>query len=109
MSQDENYTSQTTRVYTQYDIDRPPPHPGNEWTRFVCISDTHSHKFNVPKGDVLLHSGDLSSWGYAPQIETTVKWLEGLPHPVKMYACQFVHFTNDTNACYIVSLQETMM
>ncbi|KIP08864.1 hypothetical protein PHLGIDRAFT_23270 [Phlebiopsis gigantea 11061_1 CR5-6] len=84
MSQEDTYSSPTAYVYTRYDIDKPPPHPGKEWTRFICISDTHSRRYKVPNGDVLLHSGDLSSWGYAPQIETTIKWLEGLPHPVKI-------------------------
>lgn len=61
-----------------------PPHPGRNWTRFVCISDTHSSLFPVPEGDVLLHAGDLSSWGYPKQLEDTITWLKSLSHPVKM-------------------------
>ena len=61
-----------------------PPHPGPGWTRFVCISDTHSRKYRVPSGDVLLHAGDLSSWGHPPQLATTIEWLKSLDHPVKM-------------------------
>jgi len=76
--------SSSSRVYLSYDIRNPPPHPGDSWTRFVCISDTHSSRFVVPPGDVLLHSGDLSSWGYFPQLSKTVNWLKGLPHPVKI-------------------------
>ena len=72
------------QVYTEYDPADPPPHPGPAWTRFVCISDTHSKTCSVPEGDALLHAGDLSSWGYVPQLETTVEWLAGLPHPIKM-------------------------
>ncbi|KAG6897840.1 hypothetical protein C0992_010328 [Termitomyces sp. T32_za158] len=62
----------------------PPPHPGSGWTRFVCISDTHSRPFPVPDGDVLLHSGDLSSWGYPSQVDMTLKWLQELNHPAKI-------------------------
>ena len=85
------YTGETSRVYTKYEISCPPPHPGPAWTRFVCISDNHSETFNVPPGDVLLHSGDLSSWGYVDQLEETIQWLIGLPHPVKVY----VTFSNN--------------
>lgn len=82
-------SSNDTRVYLNYDIDNPPPHPGSEWTRFVCLSDTHSDIYPVPNGDVLLHSGDLSSWGYLPQLQKTMNWLKTLPHPVKMYVCHW--------------------
>ncbi|GJE96952.1 metallophosphatase domain-containing protein [Phanerochaete sordida] len=80
----DNYTSSTANVYVTYDLDAPPEHPGPEWTRFVCISDTHSRKFKVPDGDVLLHSGDISSWGYLVQVEAGMKWIESLPHRIKV-------------------------
>lgn len=78
-------TKPTSQVYTSYDTTNPPKHPGHGWTRFVCISDTHSKECFVPPGDILLHSGDLSSWGYPDQLEKTLEWLESLPHPAKMY------------------------
>jgi hypothetical protein len=61
-----------------------PAHPGPGWTRFVCVSDTHSRKYRVPSGDVLLHGGDLSSWGHPLELATTIEWLKSLDHPVKM-------------------------
>ncbi|KAI6164301.1 Metallo-dependent phosphatase-like protein [Pisolithus thermaeus] len=61
-----------------------PPHPGPGWTRFVCISDTHSGIFRLPPGDVLLHAGDLSSYGALPQLTRTIDWLKSLEHPVKI-------------------------
>ncbi|KAG8829668.1 hypothetical protein FRC18_009163 [Serendipita sp. 400] len=30
------------------------------WTRFICMSDAHCNTFEVPEGDILLHSGDLN-------------------------------------------------
>ena len=73
-------------VHTSYSPSEPPPHPGAGWTRFVCISDTHSRKFkHIPPGDVLLHAGDLSSWGMYKQLETTINWLKELPHELKVY------------------------
>ncbi|TCD62954.1 hypothetical protein EIP91_006185 [Steccherinum ochraceum] len=74
----------TAVVYRDYNIGDPPPRPGPEWTRFVCISDTHSRTFAVPPGDVLLHGGDLTNTGTYAQLELTVHWLENLPHPKKI-------------------------
>lgn len=77
--------SKDARVYLHYDVENPPPSPGDDWTRFICLSDTHSNIYPVPDGDVLLHSGDLSSWGHLSQLKRTMTWLTSLPHPVKMY------------------------
>lgn len=76
-------TSANFVVHDHYG-DKVPRHPGQGWTRFVCISDTHSKKFVVPAGDVLIHAGDLCSWGSVKQLKVTVDWLLTLPHPAKM-------------------------
>ncbi|TFY62358.1 hypothetical protein EVJ58_g3907 [Rhodofomes roseus] len=76
--------SATTAVYVKYDPQDPPPHPGLSWTRFVCISDTHSHAYRVPPGDILLHAGDLSAGGAFKRLRVTLNWLKTLPHPVKI-------------------------
>ncbi|OSX65378.1 hypothetical protein POSPLADRAFT_1135977 [Postia placenta MAD-698-R-SB12] len=76
--------SPTATVHLTYDPNSPPPHPGPTHTRFVCISDTHSHVYPVPHGDVLLHSGDLCMRGQLKHLQTTVDWLKGLPHPAKI-------------------------
>jgi hypothetical protein len=75
--------SPTCVVHTSYDASAPPPQRAG-WTRFVCVSDTHSRTFTVPAGDVLLHAGDLTNTGTLPEMRTTVEWLAALPHPVKM-------------------------
>lgn len=74
----------TAIVHLNYDIECPPEVPSNQWTRFVCISDTHGHVFAVPPGDVLLHSGDLTNTGRLSDFQRTIEWLSGLPHPTKM-------------------------
>lgn len=84
-------------------LDKICDHPGDGWTRFVCISDNHSRKFDVPSGDVLLHAGDLSSWGEYKQLEKTVKWLETLDHPTKMYT--ICYFDPRRNSNFIASRQ----
>ncbi|CDO68638.1 hypothetical protein BN946_scf184996.g69 [Trametes cinnabarina] len=72
-------------VHASYDLTFLPKHPGEGWTRFVCISDTHSHLFHVPPGDVLLHAGDLSRHGTLKDLEVTLNWMKGLPHPAKFF------------------------
>ncbi|TFK32536.1 Metallo-dependent phosphatase-like protein [Crucibulum laeve] len=80
-----NLSTSSSQVYVQYDSTNLPPHPGKSSTRFVCISDTHSRtSYFVPPGDILLHAGDLSSWGYPDQMEKTLSWLASLPHSVKI-------------------------
>jgi hypothetical protein len=74
----------SVRVYDVYDDENPPPHPGAGWTRFVCLSDTHSRRFPVPPGDVLLHSGDLSAHGTIHALRKTMDWLRELEHPAKV-------------------------
>jgi hypothetical protein len=96
------FSTPCASVYTDYDTANPPPHPSpalsdsqtfinpkDRWTRFVCISDTHSHtrlyaQLNLPPGDVLVHAGDLSSWGEPEQVLETLNWLKQLDYPVKM-------------------------
>ncbi|KAJ8507169.1 hypothetical protein ONZ45_g10421 [Pleurotus djamor] len=71
------------KAYTNYE--EAPAHPGDGWTRFVCLSDTHSRVFTqIPTGDVLIHAGDLSSWGYTAHLEETIDWLKTLDHPIKL-------------------------
>jgi predicted phosphohydrolase len=75
-------------VYLEYKPNLLPPKPSGiqdeRWTRFVCLSDTHAHTFDVPDGDVLLHAGDLTNLGAVSEFEKTMEWLYALPHGVKM-------------------------
>lgn len=45
--------------------------------KIVCISDTHGkHKgLDLPDGDMLMHAGDFSSFGYKHEVESFTKWL----------------------------------
>ncbi|KAF2656227.1 Metallo-dependent phosphatase [Lophiostoma macrostomum CBS 122681] len=45
-------------------------------TRIVCISDTHNQTPKLPKGDVLIHAGDLTNQGSRSELEKTINWLE---------------------------------
>lgn len=54
--------------------------PATRRTRFVCISDTHNSSpngaFKLPKGDVLIHAGDMTNQGSFKELQKTIKWIE---------------------------------
>ncbi|KAF8153389.1 Metallo-dependent phosphatase-like protein [Crassisporium funariophilum] len=77
-------TSPKEIVYLEYPPSQLAPPLSDEWTRFVCISDTHSRAFHVPDGDVLLHSGDLTTTGTVGDFKKTMEWLYSLPHKIKI-------------------------
>ena len=50
-------------------------------TRFVCVSDTHNASpetgaFKLPKGDVLIHAGDLTKQGTQAELRRALDWIE---------------------------------
>lgn len=58
-------------------------------TRFVCISDTHNASpedgaFKLPKGDVLVHAGDLTKQGTFSELKRTLDWIEKADFEVKL-------------------------
>ncbi|PBP24353.1 Metallo-dependent phosphatase [Diplocarpon rosae] len=57
-------------------------------TRFVCISDTHNAGpgggFKLPKGDVLIHAGDMTNQGSFSELKKTIEWLEGADFEAKI-------------------------
>ena len=54
--------------------------------KFVAISDTHGchRQLALPKGDVLLHAGDVCDRGNALQVEDFLDWLNGLDYQYKI-------------------------
>lgn len=54
-------------------------HTTSRKIRIVCISDTHNHApgegFTLPKGDVLIHAGDLTNQGSRSELQKTARWL----------------------------------
>ncbi|KTG47991.1 hypothetical protein cypCar_00000146 [Cyprinus carpio] len=88
----DEYSSNPTQAFTFYNINQgrfQPPHvhmvdplphdspkpPG--YTRFVCISDTHSRTdtIQMPYGDVLLHAGDFTELGLPSEVKKFNDWL----------------------------------
>ena len=53
-------------------------------TRFVCISDTHNTLPKLPRGDVLIHAGDLTNQGSLSELQKSITWLEKAPFECKL-------------------------
>lgn len=45
-------------------------------TRIVCVSDTHNQTPKLPRGDVLIHAGDLTNQGSYSELKKAVEWIE---------------------------------
>ncbi|KIN00109.1 hypothetical protein OIDMADRAFT_124889 [Oidiodendron maius Zn] len=62
-------------------------------TRFVCVSDTHNAEpggaFKLPKGDVLLHAGDMTNQGSYSELQKAIKWLEQADFEAKIVIAGF--------------------
>lgn len=54
--------------------------------KLVCISDTHCqhNKIDLPEGDILIHSGDISYRGEKHEIENFAKWFVEQPFEHKI-------------------------
>ncbi|KAI1308813.1 Metallo-dependent phosphatase-like protein [Xylaria venustula] len=65
-------------------------------TRFVCISDTHNCAVKLPKGDVLIHCGDLTNQGSFSELSKQVQWLEQADFECKIVVAGNHDLTLDT-------------
>ncbi|KAG8630108.1 hypothetical protein KVT40_001727 [Elsinoe batatas] len=58
-------------------------------TRIVCVSDTHGASpkdgaFKLPRGDVLIHAGDLTNQGGHAEMKKTIDWIASSDYEVKI-------------------------
>jgi hypothetical protein len=53
-------------------------------TRIVCVSDTHNTTPPFPKGDILIHAGDLTNQGSLSELQKAVDWISKAPYEVKI-------------------------
>ena len=64
---------------------RSAPRPRTPAIRVVCISDTHTLKYDgIPDGDLLICAGDLTNAGTVAEIQQALNWLASLPHKYKV-------------------------
>lgn len=56
--------------------------------RIVCISDTHNaapgEGYTLPKGDILIHAGDLTNQGSSTELRKALAWLRKADYAVKI-------------------------
>lgn len=55
--------------------------------KIVCISDSHGSHYSLPHppyGDLLIHSGDFSSYGQENDTKDFLRWLGGLHYKYKI-------------------------
>ncbi|GAD95011.1 Ser/Thr protein phosphatase family protein [Paecilomyces variotii No. 5] len=58
-------------------------------TRIVCVSDTHGYTpseagFRLPKGDILIHAGDLTNHGSMAELQKTIDWISNADYEVRI-------------------------
>lgn len=55
--------------------------------RVVTLSDTHGFQkeIEMPKGDILVHSGDITDCGEEWQVRQFLEWLNDLPYERKIF------------------------
>ena len=56
--------------------------------KIIHISDTHNRHSkvrNIPDGDVLVHSGDISNIGHQDDVVSFIKWFNTWPHEQKIF------------------------
>ncbi|SPQ21307.1 31c15647-f253-4987-8ff3-bb80dffa8805 [Thermothielavioides terrestris] len=75
----------------------PPPPRSTRRTRIVCVSDTHNSTVKLPKGDVLIHSGDLTNQGSYSELSKAVQWLEKADFDAKIVIAGNHDITLDRN------------
>jgi hypothetical protein len=73
-----------TLVYKLLTRLRSSPPPSKPPIRVVCISDMHTHTYDIPAGDILVHAGDLTQAGDIAELQAGIDWLAGLPHTHKI-------------------------
>jgi hypothetical protein len=79
-------------------------------TRIVCISDTHCQTPKLPKGDVLIHAGDLTNQGSYSELKKTIDWLEKTDFEAKVVvAGMYFPVLASRRVCCVDSRKETMI
>ncbi|MGH0122055.1 UNVERIFIED_CONTAM: hypothetical protein FKN15_001780 [Acipenser sinensis] len=103
----DEHSANPTQAFTFYNINQgrfQPPHvhmvdplphdapkpPG--YTRFVCISDTHSRTdaIQMPYGDVFIHAGDFTELGLPSEVKKFNDWLgflDWVPKKMQRVGC----------------------
>jgi Icc-related predicted phosphoesterase len=74
--------------------------------KIVFISDTHGKhdELQLPKGDLLIHAGDVSPRGTLPQMQAFLDWFEKQPFKYKVFIAGNHDFIAERNPVLFESL-----
>jgi Icc-related predicted phosphoesterase len=77
--------------------------------KIVFISDTHGKhdELQLPKGDMLIHAGDVSPRGTLPQMQAFLDWFEKQPFKYKIFIAGNHDFIAERNPVLFESLIPT--
>jgi predicted phosphohydrolase len=55
--------------------------------KIIFVSDTHGkhHQIELPEGDMIIHSGDISSRGRVNEVEEFLAWFTSLDYKYKVF------------------------
>ncbi len=72
-------------------------------TRFVCVSDTHNASpvtgaFKLPRGDVLIHAGDMTKEGTHAELRRNLDWIENTDFEAKIVVAGNFQFPNQSDS-----------
>ena len=76
--------------------------------KIVLISDTHNqhkHIGELPKGDMIIHAGDISGRGWHNECETFIKWFKSLDYKYKIFIAGNHDFYFQGNSDRIIAMQ----
>lgn len=71
-------------IYTQQCLHRLAKRRRSRPISIVCIADTHSQQLPIPRGDVLIHAGDLTRSGKVSELRDAIAWLHAQLHAHKI-------------------------
>ena len=74
--------------------------------KFVVISDTHGHhrKLKLPKGDIIIHAGDITDHGHKKEVLDFLDWFSELDYLYKIFIGGNHDFYLDEQAVELLAL-----
>lgn len=73
--------------------------------KIILISDTHGkhEAIELPKGDMIIHAGDITSSGQKKQVMSFLNWFKSLDYQYKIFICGNHDFLFEKSKAYAKS------
>ena len=79
--------------------------------KIIAISDTHNkHEEikNIPKGELIIHAGDVTEYGTEDELQDFILWFSKLPHKYKIFIAGNHDLCLEQNLSLINNLPQNM-